>query len=97
MLAIKLKRIGKKKQVAFRLIVAPKRSKLGGKFVEDVGWFNPRTDEFKINKERVLYWIGSGAQPTNTVHNVLIRSHVLKGKKIAVHSISKKKAEVATA
>ncbi len=71
MLAIKLKRIGKKHQAAYRVIVAEKRSKLGGRYVEDLGWFNPHTDEIKISKERAEYWIKAGAQPTDRVRRLL--------------------------
>lgn len=93
MLAIKLKRIGKKHQAAFRVIVAEKRSKLNGRFVEDLGWMNPHTSSFEVNKERVKYWISVGASPTPTVHNLLVLSGAVDGKKIPVHKKSKKKSE----
>jgi len=93
MLAIKLKRIGKKHQASFRVVIGEKRSKVLGRFLEDVGWFNPRTNELQVNKERALYWMKSGAQPTDTVYNLLVRVGAIKGKKRAVHSISKKKVE----
>lgn len=91
MLVLKLKRIGKKHQAAFRLIVDEKRHKLFGKNVEDLGWYNPRTDKHEINKERVSYWLKTGAQTTDTVHNILVSAGVIEGKKIAVHSQPKKK------
>jgi len=90
MLAIKLKRIGKKKQASFRVVVSERRSKLNGRFVEDLGWANPRTDTFNIVKDRILHWIGVGAKPTDTVHNLLVRAGVVKGPKVAVHKKSKK-------
>jgi len=93
MLAIKLRRVGKKKQASFRVVVAEKRSKLQGKFVEDLGWFNPHTDSFSLNKERVEYWLKVGAQPTDSVHNLLVRAAILKGPKIPVHAKPKKKEE----
>jgi small subunit ribosomal protein S16 len=67
MLSIKLKRTGKKKQAAFRVVVAEARSKVGGKFVEDLGWVNPHTNKFEIKKERADYWIKNGAKATPTV------------------------------
>ena len=91
MLAIKFKRIGKKHQASFRIVVAEKRSKLQGRFVEDLGWFNPSSDDFKINNERVNYWIKNGAKPTASIHNLLIRGGVIKAKKIPVHSKAKLK------
>jgi small subunit ribosomal protein S16 len=96
MLAIKFKRIGKKRQASFRIVIGEKRSKLQGRFVEDIGWFNPRDEKFKINKERAIYWIGVGAQPTASIHNLFVKAGVVTGKKIAVHGKSKKKAEPAT-
>lgn len=91
MLAIKLKRIGKKHQPSFRVVVMEKRSKLGGQYVEDMGWFNPRTHEGKVDKERTRYWIEKGAQPTETAHNLLVRMGIVTGKKRPVHK--KKKVE----
>lgn len=90
MLAIKLKKIGKKHQPSFRLVVSEKRSKVTGCYVEDIGWLNPKSKEFKVNAERANYWIKSGAQPTDTVHNLLVRAGAIKGPKIAVHAKSKK-------
>ena len=57
MLAIKFKRVGKKKQASFRVVIAEKRSKLTGRFIEDIGWFNPHTDEFNLKNERVKFWM----------------------------------------
>ncbi|MEK7624487.1 MAG: 30S ribosomal protein S16 [Patescibacteria group bacterium] len=71
MLAIKLKRIGKKDQASFRVIVAEKRSKINGRFVEDLGWLNPHSDKSKLNLERIAYWIKNGAQPTASIKNLL--------------------------
>jgi len=71
MLAIKFKRIGKKGQASFRVIVSERRSKINGRFLEDLGWFNPHTNKSTINIERVNYWIKNGAQPTTSVKNLL--------------------------
>ena len=73
------------------MIVDEKRHKLFGKNVEDLGWYNPRTDKHEINKERVSYWLKTGAQVTDTVHNILVSAGVIEGKKIAVHKQPKKK------
>lgn len=94
MLTLKLQRIGKKHQASFRLIVGEKREKLDGKQLEDLGWFNPRTDEMNVNKDRTQYWLKQGAQKTDSVHNLLIRAGVIEGKKIAVHKQPKKKEGV---
>jgi small subunit ribosomal protein S16 len=85
MLAIKLKRIGKKNQPSFRIIVTEKRLKIDGRFVEDVGWLNPIDKKFDIKKDRVDYWLKVGAQPTNTVYNLLVKAGIVKGRKRPVH------------
>lgn len=90
MLAIKFKRIGKKHQPSFRVVVAEKRSKLTGKFVEDLGWYNPRNKEFNLNKERAGYWLKNGAQPTDTVYNLFVRAEIISGAKKPVHKKAKK-------
>lgn len=89
MLAIKLRPIGKKKQISYRIVVNEKRDKLNGKFLEDLGWYNPHTDKFSVNKERVQYWVKSGAIPTDSVHNILITAKILEGAKIPLHKKSK--------
>lgn len=93
MLMLKLQRIGKKHQGTFRLIVGEKREKLNGAQLEDLGWFNPHSDKFEFKKERIAYWIKMGAQKTDTVHNLLLKTGVITGKKIAVHKQAKKSAE----
>ncbi len=85
MLAIKLKRIGKKKQAAFRIIVAEKREKMAGRYAEDLGYFNPHSNQFNINKEKTAHWIKVGAQPTDSVHNLLVKAGIIKGAKRPVH------------
>ena len=92
MLSIKLRPIGKKKQVSYRISVMPKRSKLRGKFVDDLGWYNPHTNLFKVEKERALAWLQKGAQPTDSVHNIFVAAGIKEGEKKAVHAKSKKEA-----
>lgn len=93
MLAIKLQRIGKKRQSSFRIVVAERRSKLKSTSCEDLGWWNPHTDTTELKRERVSYWLKVGAKPTDSIHNILIRAGIIKGKKISVHSKSKKQKE----
>lgn len=94
MLAIKLKRVGKRHQPSYRVVIAEKRSKLDGRFVDDLGFYNPSSKEIKINATKALEWISKGAQPTDTVFNLLIKAGIIKGKKRPVHAKSKKQAEV---
>ena len=93
MLAIKLQRIGKKHQPSYRIVVAVKRSKLGAPPVEDLGSYNPFDKKTALKKERVLYWVGVGAQPTVTAHNLLVREGILNVPKIKIHIKTKAKTE----
>lgn len=76
MIAIKLKGVGKKHQRSFRVVIQEKRSKLRGKFMEDLGWYNPHTNKFEINNDRVIYWLGVGAQATKTVLEILKKAKI---------------------
>ncbi|MEA3308625.1 MAG: 30S ribosomal protein S16 [Chloroflexota bacterium] len=73
MLKIRLRRMGKKKQPTYRVVIAESTSPRDGKFVEVVGSYNPRTDPetVQLKKERVLYWLQVGAQPTDSVARIL--------------------------
>ncbi len=91
MLSIRLKRIGKKHQAAFRLVIGERRSKLKGDSLEDLGWYNPRVKKGEFNKERVNYWLGVGAKASDTVHNLLVTHGVITAEKRANHEIKKVK------
>ncbi len=81
MLTIKLKGIGKKKERSFRVIVQEKREKLDGKFLEDLGWWNPKMDKFELKSDRVSHWLSAGAKPTETVGHLLKKSKInIKGR-----------------
>ncbi|MDP3901459.1 MAG: 30S ribosomal protein S16 [bacterium] len=93
MLAIKFRRVGKKHQASFHVVVDPKRTKLLGENVEDLGWYNPHTKKHALKADRVLYWIKNGAQPTPSVNNLLINAGIIEGSKLPVHKKSKKSEE----
>lgn len=84
MLAIKLKRIGRRHQPSYRIVVAEKRSKLGGEPVEDIGHYNPFSKTFAVKADRAAHWIKMGAQPTVTVHNLLVRNKIVEGGTVPV-------------
>ena len=92
---IRLQRRGKKHQAAYRLVVGEKRSKLKGKQTEDLGWYDPHTRKFELDKDRVMHWLGNGAKMSDTVNNLLVGAGMVQGKKIAVHNKSKKAAAAA--
>ncbi len=94
MLVIRFLRRGKKNQPFFRIVVTDKRNPpQGGRFLEILGFYNPLTKEKKVKTERVKYWLSVGAQPSDTVYNLLISEGVIKGKKLPVHSKAKKGKE----
>lgn len=73
MLAIKLMRTGAKKRPSYRIVVKEKQSKRDGAYLENLGTYNPTRDpaEIKVDMDRAQYWIGKGAQPTETVSQLL--------------------------
>lgn len=76
---IRLTRIGKKKQPAYRVIVADERAPRNGRFVDEIGSYNPMTNpaEIKIDEEKAKKWLSCGAQPTQTVKSLLKKSGIL--------------------
>ena len=70
---IRLSRQGRKKAPFYRLVVADSRSPRDGRFIELIGTYNPMTDPaaVSINEERALYWLGVGAQPSDTARGLL--------------------------
>jgi small subunit ribosomal protein S16 len=75
MLAIRLRRAGSKKRPFFRVVVADSRAARDSSFVEILGHYNPRTKPavVDIDKERVDYWLGRGARPSDTVRTLMAR------------------------
>ena len=73
MLRIRLRRVGKKKQPSYRVVVADARTPRDGRFVEQVGHYDPLTDPstIKLSMDRVRHWIGQGAQPSDTVARLI--------------------------
>jgi small subunit ribosomal protein S16 len=84
MLAIRFKRVGRKHQPSFRIVVAEKRSKRDGLSIDDIGFYNPITKEFGVKKERLEHWLKVGAKPTPTVHNLLVHHKLVSGSKIKI-------------
>jgi len=89
MLRIRLSRKGKKNQPFFRIVVLERHKDPFGDYLEDLGFYNPLTKETKFKKERINYWISQGAQPTGSVHNLLISKGIIKGKKKKVSKYKK--------
>jgi len=97
MLVIRLFRVGKKNQPSFKIVITDKREPpRAGRFVEEVGFYNPLTKEKVLRQERIKYWLSVGAKPSATVYNLLVSEKIVEGKKIIVHKKSKKKETLKT-
>ena len=77
---LRLKRMGAKKQPIYRVVVADSRYPRDGRFIEEIGFYNPLTDPATINidGEKAKKWIANGAQPTETVKSILKKSGVIE-------------------
>ena len=73
MVKIRLRRMGKKKQPTYRVVVTDSRSPRDGRFIETIGFYNPRTEPptVQIKEDRALYWLSQGAQPSDAVARLL--------------------------
>ena len=79
MVKIRLRRMGAKKAPFYRIVVADSRYPRDGRFIEEIGTYNPLTDpaSVNVNAERAQEWIKKGAQPTDTVRGILRKAGVL--------------------
>lgn len=79
MVKIRLRRMGAKKNPYYRIVVADSHFPRDGRFIEEIGTYDPLTNPatIKVDGERAKYWIGSGAQPTETVRALLKKAEVL--------------------
>ncbi len=85
MLKIRLQRVARKHIPTFRVVLTDsKNSTKSGRFKEILGTYNLKTDEKRVNAERIIYWISKGAQPSGTMHNYLVQERIISGKKINV-------------
>jgi small subunit ribosomal protein S16 len=77
---IRLKRMGAKKAPFYRVVVADSRSPRDGKFIEEIGYYNPITEpaEIKIDAEKAKKWLNTGAQPSDVVRSLLKKSGIIE-------------------
>ena len=80
MVKIRLKRMGAKKAPFYRVVVADSRYPRNGRFIDEIGTFDPKTEPSTINidAEKANKWLGNGAQPTDTVRALLKKSEIIK-------------------
>ncbi|HHW66797.1 30S ribosomal protein S16 [Defluviitalea raffinosedens] len=77
---MRLRRMGAKKAPFYRIVVADSRSPRDGRFIEEVGYYDPTKDpiELKVNEELVQKWLKNGAQPSDTVKALLKKANILQ-------------------
>ena len=77
---IRLKRMGSNKKPFYRIVVADSRSPRDGKFIEEIGYYNPvsQPKQIKINDEKAVKWLSNGAQPTDTVKKLFKDAGIMK-------------------
>ena len=75
---IRLKRIGAKKAPFYRVVVADSRCPRDGKFIEEIGYYNPTTDPavIKVDEEKAIAWVKKGAQPTDVVKRLFVKTGI---------------------
>ncbi len=80
MVKLRLKRMGANDQPFYRIVAVDSRVKRDGKYIECIGWYDPKPHPFKLNveTERAIYWLGVGAQPSDTVRSLLRKAGVLQ-------------------
>ena len=77
---IRLKRMGSKKRPFYRIVVADSRSPRDGRFIAQVGTYNPLVEPVavKLEEEEIMNWLNNGAQPSDTVKNILSKAGIMK-------------------
>lgn len=77
MVKIRLTRTGKKNYANYRMVITNNREKRDSKVIEYVGFYNPHTKELKLESERINYWLGVGAQPSESARSLLVKGGVV--------------------
>jgi small subunit ribosomal protein S16 len=80
MIKLRLKRFGKKFEVSYRIVAMNNDTRRDGRPLEELGFYNPRTDEVKLNAEAITKRLQEGAQPTDTVRRILEKANLLEQK-----------------
>jgi small subunit ribosomal protein S16 len=78
MVKLRLKRFGKKREVSYRIVAIDSKSRRDGRPIEELGFYNPRTDETRLNVPAIVERLKHGAQPSDTVKNILQKAKVFE-------------------
>ena len=76
MLKIRLRRVGRKNEPHYQIVVTPHTNPVKSNYLVKVGWFNPKTKEVKVDAAQVLEWLNKGAQPSNRVAKLLTEQNI---------------------
>ncbi len=92
---LRLRRMGKKKQPIYKVVAADSRSPRDGKFLESIGLYNPMTNPstLEIKEDRALYWLGVGAQPTDTVKSLLRQKGIILKRELSRRGLPEEKIQ----
>lgn len=91
---MRLQRVGRKNDPSYRIVIVQKqKGPRSGSFLEVVGSYDARKKRIQLNEDRIKHWISKGAQPSDTVHNMLVKAKVVTAKK---RNISKKAKSTTT-
>jgi small subunit ribosomal protein S16 len=90
MIKIRLKRFGKKREASYRLVAMQSTSRRDGRPLEELGFYNPRTDEVRLEVEAIVKRLEQGAQPTDTVRRILEKANVIEQKAKAIEQLGTK-------
>lgn len=92
MVKIRLKRVGRRNVPLYRIVVTDSRRSRDGKYLEAVGYYNPKSKHLTLNKERVDYWLSKGAQATDTTKRLITR-HTKQTKPLTAQETGSIRAE----
>ncbi len=83
---IRLRRVGRKKQPSYRVVIADRAAARDGAYIEAIGFYNPRGEpaQLRLDLERVDYWLGQGAEPSTTVHDLILKARKGGDPKVAL-------------
>ena len=77
MLKLRLKRLGKKRSPFYRLVIMENSSRRNGRPIDEVGYYNPMTKQFKFDSEKIQQWLSYGVKPTETVFHLLKKAKII--------------------
>lgn len=77
MLKLRLKKMGRKRQPSYRLVIMENKNRRDGRAIDEVGYYNPITKESFFNSEKIIKWLENGVKPTDTVKGLLKKAKIL--------------------